>query len=293
MRASPITDLERPFAVVAHDAGAANLILAWLDPADPPRAVMRGPAERLWRARMGAAPLSGSIVDVLEGSTAVLTGTGWASDLEHEARVLAHDHGVRSVAVIDHWVNYRSRFERTGRVCLPDEIWVVDEDALALASAMFTIPIRQQPNAYLDAQVARIGLPSDPLAVLYVLEPARDDWGRETPGEFQALDWFMTGRPAMKIGPESPVRLRPHPSDPPGKYDAWLKANPEATLDDSPTLDAAIGRAGIVVGAESHAMVVALTAGRRVICTLPPWAPPCRLPHAGIERSAWRPTTDY
>jgi len=43
-----------------------------------------------------------------------------------------------------------------------------------------------------------------------------------------------------------------------------------------------------VVGCESFALVVALAAGRRVCSTLPPWAPPCRLPQPGIVRLADR-----
>jgi hypothetical protein len=38
------------------------------------------------------------------------------------------------------------------------------------------------------------------------------------------------------------------------------------------------------VGCESMALVVALAAGREVFSSLPPWAPPCRLPHAGVRR---------
>lgn len=284
MPASPIADLAQPFAVVAHDAGAANLIVAWLDPSNPPKAVMQGPAERSWRARMGNAPLCETIEEALDGVEWLLTGTGWASDLEHDARLVAAIRGIRSVAVIDHWVNYHSRFERAGCRQLPDEIWVTDQEALRIAQSTFDRPIRQQPNSYLTEEVARIDPPHDPWAALYVLEPARDDWGRGVPGEFQALDWFMSHRSRLGMTLDDPVRLRPHPSDPDGKYDDWLQRNPRAVLDDSSTLNAAIARAGIVVGAETHAMVVALAAGRRVICALPPWAPPCRLPHSDIER---------
>ena len=41
-----------------------------------------------------------------------------------------------------------------------------------------------------------------------------------------------------------------------------------------------------VVGCESQALVVALAAGRQVWSSLPPWAPPCRLPQAGVQRLA-------
>ncbi len=53
--ALPMIDLPGPLAVVCHDAGAANLILAWLaaEPRSDIRPVMKGPAQGLWKERFG------------------------------------------------------------------------------------------------------------------------------------------------------------------------------------------------------------------------------------------------
>ena len=216
----------------------------------------------------------------------LLSGTGWASSFEHEARVLARAAGLRSIAVIDHWVNYAERFERDGLQVLPDEIWVTDSDAMAIAQRCFPgVLVRQQPNRYLEEQLRGIApMPAASDDLLVVLEPARSDWGREVPGEFQALDYLVTRHAALGLPAGSTLRLRPHPSDPPGKYNDWLalqRAVP-ARLDDAPTLAAAISRCRWVAGCESAALVVALAASRHVVCTLPPWAPAGRLPHAGL-----------
>lgn len=280
-------DLPTPLAVVCHDAGAANLVLAWLAADETrPRALMCGPAKHLWAERFGDAPTLDEIAQALDGAAALLSGTGWASDLEHEARREARARGLRSVAVIDHWVNYPQRFQRHGETVWPDEFWVTDEDALAEARRCFPeATIRLQPNLWLREQLARIAPP--PAAtrapeVLYLLEPARDDWGRGTPGEFQALDYFIEECGTLGLG-DATLVLRPHPSDPPGKYDAWLaRHGSRACLDVSRSLAEAIGRCAWVAGMESNAMVVALAARRRVVCTLPPWAPPCRLPQRGL-----------
>jgi hypothetical protein len=153
--------------------------------------------------------------------------------------------------------------------------------------------VRLQPNLYLERQLQGIRSSTraiEPGEVLYVLEPARSQWGRdperaaEAEGEFQALDYFMSRRNLLPGLPaDSRVALRPHPSDPPGKYDAWIaRQHGRATLDSSASLDEAIARHAWVAGAESFALAVALLAGRRVVCTLPPWAPDCRLPHRGL-----------
>lgn len=279
-------DLPTPLAVVCHDAGAANLILPMIG-GESVLPVMSGPAADLWRARFGTtATLSAE--EAIERAAAVLTGTGWASEEEHRARKLANSRGLRTVAVIDHWVNYRERFVRNGEEVLPDEIWVTDDYAAALARSEFpAIPIHLKANLYLEEQLAKVpALHDTDQEVLFVAEPVRSDWGRGSPGEFQALDYFMDRRSEVGIPESAAVRIRPHPSDPPDKYDAWITRHPGACLDRSGDLAAALAGARWIVGCESYALVVALAAGRLAISALPPCAPPCRLPHKDIVRLA-------
>lgn len=281
--------LSPPVAVVCHDAGAANLILPWISEDRPTSLlpVMEGPAAALWEQRFGTTT-SLRLDEAIGRASSVLTGTGWQSDLEHRARKLARMRTLRSVAVIDHWVNYRQRFSRDGVEILPDEIWVTDDYAASLAEEQFPeLTVSVKPNLYLEEQVARAG-PAEPSDedVLFVMEPLRTDWERGVPGEFQALDYFVRRRDEVGVPPGAPVRVRPHPSDPRGKYDRWIADHPGASLDASPDLASALAGARWVVGCESYALVVAMHAGRRAISALPPWAPPCRLPHDGIVHLA-------
>jgi hypothetical protein len=283
-------DLPQPIAVVCHDAGATNLILPWLEDAGLNDAkpailpVMEGPAAQLWAQAFPQGPAPMPLDQAMAQAASVLSGTGWQSDLEHRARIAARTAHLPSAAVIDHWVNYPERFERGGETVLPDELWVCDADAEALAQRTFALPVRRQPNRFIERQVAEIGpLPQGGGDVLYVAEPARDDWGRGAQGEFQALDFFLAGRAALGIN-GLPVRLRPHPSDPPGKWVDWLagRSDDGLSLDTNQSLASAMAPASWVIGCQSFAMVVALAAGRSVASVLPPWAPPCALPQAGI-----------
>ena len=135
MHASPFADLERPVAVVCHDAGAANIILSWLSAAglDGCRIYLKGPAAQLWSLRLPVSALADTLKAALWGCETLISGTGWESDLEHRARLLARDRTINSIAVLDHWVNYAQRFERGGVTVLPDEIWVTDDYARARA----------------------------------------------------------------------------------------------------------------------------------------------------------------
>ncbi len=247
---------------------------------------MRGPAEGLWKQAFPEAPLCNSIEIALEDAQSVITGTGWVSNIEHEARRMAKASAIPSVAVIDHWVNYAERFIREGECVWPDEFWVVDEQAMSIAETTFPgAHIRLVPNLYLANQIQSV-LPAPIVEpeLLYVMEPIRTDWGRGEEGEFQALDYFVSKLPRLNLPAETVIRLRLHPSEPKGKYDAWIAMHPALNIlvDNSHQMSEALSRARWVAGCESFALVIALGAGRQVFCSLPPWAPACRLPHHGL-----------
>ena len=278
-----------PLAIACHDAGAANIAMAWLDERrlSDCRAVMAGPARQLWTDRFGTQLLVESIEEGLAGTAMLLSGTGWASDFEHRARQMAAEAGVFSVAVLDHWVNYADRFVRDGVTVWPDEFWVADEYALHEAGRVFPgQTIRPHSNEYLKEMVSQIPLAAaaPQLELLYVLEPIRIDWGRGRPGEFQALDYLLARLEPLEPARKLTIRLRLHPSEPLGKYDEWIAAQgrPNIRLDYSENIAQAMAGAKWVAGCESFALTMALEAGRSVICTLPPWASACRLPHRGL-----------
>ncbi|TRW97076.1 hypothetical protein [Candidatus Methylobacter oryzae] len=289
------SDLEAPIAVVAYDAGAANHIFAWLQANRHPDIVpcLAGPALALWRQQFDGRPQL-ELNEALAGVKTLLSGSGWASSIEHEARRLARQLGIKSIAVIDHWTNYRERFIRDGEQILPDEIWVSDAHARTIALTLFpAINIVRQENAYLAGLVSeveriqRAAVRQNNDRLLYVLEPIRQAWGQtEVPGEFAALDFFVENLPLLQLHNDVQIRLRPHPSDPVGKYEQWLarQRNLPITIDRAPTLAESLAWSTLVVGCQTYAMVIALAAGRKVICSIPPWAPACVLPHPEIIR---------
>jgi hypothetical protein len=120
-----------PFGVVCHDSGGANQNIALLQHRGqlPAFAYMGGPAKSLWKQSFPDFAETCSDFSWLERVSSVITGTGWASDLEHEARVQTRLRGIHSIAVLDHWTNYWERFIRDGEEVLPDEIWVTDSYA--------------------------------------------------------------------------------------------------------------------------------------------------------------------
>jgi hypothetical protein len=249
---------------------------------------MEGPALVLWQRAFPAHKLCKTLEDALEGCRSLLTGTGWASDLEFDAIDAASDLGLQTAALLDHWTNYEQRFIRRGRIVWPKEFWVVDQYAFTIATQVFPEKcVKQVSDFYLKTQVQQIGsTPSDSeeQTLLYLLEPARSNWGLNRPGEFQALDYMLENLARLSLPEGVRILLRPHPSESLDKYSDWVAqhADKKVALDNSATLAEAVSQANWVAGCESYALVVALASGRTVYCTLPPWAPTCRLPHEGL-----------
>ncbi len=157
----------------------------------------------------------------------IITGTGWGSDLERRAIDCALRLGVPVAAYLDHWVNYRRRFELSGRVLLPDEIWVGDEFAMKLALDAFPeAEIKLEPNQYFSEMQRQVALAAAThvripgVAVLYVTEPtsaaaqkAYGDprhWGYT---EFDALDGYLSHLQESDISIARLV-VRLHPAEP-------------------------------------------------------------------------------
>lgn len=283
-------DLSKPVAVVCHDAGATNIILSWLKEKEISnlRAVMRGPAKKLWQEYFPEISLYNDIETAVKECKTIISGTGWATDIEYKARELAKNKKLRSIAIIDHWVNYPERFYRNNIQILPDEFWVSDKYAYIEATKHFPEEsIKLINNYYLENQLAKISTYDTvtPHEFLYLLEPIFNTWGREISGEFQALNYFMENIDKLNIPEKINLRLRPHPSESSEKYKEWVAKNinkASITIDDFTPLAESIGKAKWIGGCESYALAVSLAAKKQVFCTLPPWANNCRLPQKEI-----------
>lgn len=284
-------------AIVSHDAGGAEILSSWLNRAHcPASVVVAGPAESIFRRKCPQAKFL-SLGEALNRSSWVLCGTGWQSNFERHAIVRGRALGKKTVAFLDHWVNYRERFDEFGSSVLPDEIWVGDIHAERIARALFDqTRVLLQPNPYVEDLLTEIAAiqtgKSGTVAsrILYVCEPVADHalaqygderhWGYT---EDDALRFFLTNLAALGQ-PVYAITIRPHPSEQADKYD-WARGLITLPVEfgGQKTLLEEILAADIVVGCESMAMVVGLLAGKRVISTIPPGGRLCQLPHGDIE----------
>ncbi|OUU22488.1 MAG: hypothetical protein CBB97_15050 [Candidatus Endolissoclinum sp. TMED37] len=282
-----------PIGVVCNDAGASNLIAYWLkDICDDLRinCFVQGPAKTIFE---NICPKLGhqEFYPLIKHSNTLITGTSWSTSLEHDARKLMNSKLGKNIAVLDHWTNYMDRFKFDSELVLPEKILVSDAISYKLAREIFPdIEIREFKNNYLENICSKITKnkitikePSN--NILYVLEPIRDDWGKlEKPGEFIALDYFAENISKLGFRNNIKVKLRVHPSENKEKYLNWISSNKslDIGIDSNKSLEQSITWSDTVVGCQTYAMVVALAAGRKVITTIPPWMPKCKLPHKEI-----------
>lgn len=272
-------------AIISHDAGGAEILSSLVRRQNLQCAfVLDGPARKIFERKLG--PLETITLEkAIQLADTVLCGTGWQSNLEFDAMKLARVMGKHSIAFLDHWINFRERFERSGETCIPDEIWVGDELALVMAKSIFPdMHIRLMENPYFQDIGEEFSLlehqKKESLSVLYVCEPIRDPEAGYS--EMDALRYFLSN--ISVLGDIQNILIRPHPSEEAGKYD-WAKqefALP-IKIGGTQTLFEEIAKSDVVAGCQSMAMVVGLIARKRVISSNPPGGAPCVLPHKEIE----------
>lgn len=280
--------VNKPISVVCNDAGAANLIIHFLKHTKTNylKPYMEGPAAKIWNDIFPKTPIMKSLDHAINKSEIIITGTGWQTDLEFNARLKASKKNIWSIAVIDHWVNYENRFTRKKITVLPDEIWVFDKYAQKIANDSFlNTNVMLKKNYYLNSMV-KLSKKNSQLKehiLLYLTEPIRDKWAKDIDGEFQALNFFFDNIEKLKLPDKYQLVVRLHPSEKISKYNQWFKNRGlKFILDANKDISTSIGKAAWVVGCQTYAMVIAIESGKKVYSSLPPWAPNCLLPHKEI-----------
>lgn len=280
------------YCVVCHDAGAGNILLSREEALAFPasRYILSGPSLTKWQTVIPQSKIFHYLGDAFIDGHCLVTGTGWSSHREHDARKMAKAKNVYCYALVDHWVNYLKRFTREDGIILPDEILVSDNEAYALAKQTFNeLPISKIENHYLLAARKRcLNTPKTRFKeILYVLEPIPENWGNSQAikEEFQALIYFREYLDKYFEHSFSGIRMRLHPSESPEKYQHWIDDNSDLNIefDAYADIESSIANSDWVFGCESYGLMVAIECGKTVFSTIPHWAPKARLPHKKLK----------
>lgn len=294
-------------ALVAHDAGGAELITSWAIHAENRGneflSSAMGPAIEIFSHNLkGFRNLN--LPEAISNADWVLTATSWQSDHEKIALELAFHLGKHTAVFLDHWNYYEERLIFNGRQLLPKEIWVADEYAFRISSRLFLeSKILLKSNMYLARVKQEIKraekdlyqeqgnlLNHKGLRILYVAENIDEHalraFGDASHWGYNEKDAFMCFLHNIKNIQDNiaSISIRQHPSHSCHAYN-WTKKESQlitSTYSTQSLVDDIVS-SDIVVGVESMAMVIALIAGRKVYSCKPPGVEKCILPHAEIE----------
>lgn len=298
----------RKIAVVAHDAGGANilvsLVLKYYDAFDW-RFIVAGPAARIFSAHplLQKKIMVDRTTECLLGELLpdiMITGTGWETDHEILGIRFAKENGIPVVSYLDHWTNYRDRFgSATGWLAnLPDYIAVGDMYAFERAS-LDGFPVTKLlplENPYLENFLLPVSstcrVPSNRL--LFLSEPFDADFvpsGVEYSNKWVGIECSILGKilravfgaPALS-GYTLAIRL--HPSEAFDKYDDF-KVRGEGRIEIHDAFSRSLVddccAADCVIGISSMALLVSASLSRKTI-SFSPQGMDGGLPHSEIVR---------
>ena len=289
------------FTIVSHDAGGAEILSHWLKNKKCFfSTVLKGPAINIFKNN-GIEITNYQLIEGIEKSNIVITGTSWQSNLEKEAIFLSKKMGKYTISILDHWVNYKERFTYKEHLNLPDEIWVTDKYAFSLANNLFkkTI-IKKKLNYYLlsikkeienkESKKRKISKNyfNSNLKGLYLAENISEHALMYTGDEngfgyteHQSLKFLLDNIKNLKLNIKD-LKIRPHPSENADKYE-WCKTNSLIyEISNEKKLIDDILESEVIFGCESMAMVVGLLAKKKVVSCIPNPNMRCNLPFPKI-----------
>ncbi len=262
--------------VVAHDAGGAEIIGAYIKKNHNCfdfHAYASGPAKAIFRRlEIPVKSISGNIADITRvvekhaDAKFALLGTGWMTTIEFDALMSAKAVGLKTIVYLESWVNYRERFnypKKNWKKNLPDEVWVGDKYALALAQKYFSSTmVRYVPNQYFIAMKycyrKLIRSYKTEKGILFL-----SDVTKETD---IALEQLLSAL-AVKEHP-LPLLIRFHPADDHERYDELI-AKYRSAVEIKKSTEKYFVRdllfASIVIGTETVAMAVSVLAGVKTV----------------------------
>lgn len=279
-----LNNLKGVIGVVSHDAGGAEMIAHFIkNDLRQFKFTLEGPAVNVFERVIGEFP--NIPLDLLvEESDVLLCGTSWNSSLENRAIYEFKEAGKYSIAILDHYVNYKERFFQNSFNQLPDEIWVTDkfafEKALEFAG---NVKLRIVGNPYLVQQKIEFqkkksrSSEHNEAVILYLFEPISEHYQSKLKSvntlgydEFDAFEYFLKN--IHKVAPKVlKIILRPHPSDPVGKYESLATCS-NIQIEVSKNIDLLddLALSDMVVGCESMGLLVATSIGKKVFSSIPP-----------------------
>ncbi len=274
---------------VIKDAGSANQIIHFINNSNINnyKIYALSPARDLWINKNGTQNLIENHQELIDSCDAVLIGTGFPGE---EIKILKelNRKNKYTIALIDHWTNYKLRFLYNENYEFPQTIWVTDKHALKIAQNEFdkNIPICLIPNFYLNDSLKLISkIKQKKGNFLYLSEPLNGSWSKSGSCNKDAINFCLEKINNGKFGIIKKFFLRPHPSQSINDF-SWLlnkEFSFQIIIDNKNELYKDIGNAEFIAGCDTYALVISKESSKKTFFSLPTWAPKSKLPYKEIK----------
>lgn len=199
--------------VAANDAGGAQQLANLMESINQPfSALLKGPAVQIFERSRNIYKLIDDETE-MDSFDFLISGTGWMTDLEFNAMNFFKRKNKPFLSVLDHWVNFESRFERTFKV-EPNMLAVTNIYALELAKKFFpSVPVWLIPDFELIELQNIISASTSRSKILVLLEPhilLENEFSINQTKEINLIKRALQINELEKL---DGVIVRPHPSN--------------------------------------------------------------------------------
>jgi len=275
------------FSIISKDAGGAELACRFaLNQNEKFCLALSGPAIKVFKKKFSKIKII-SKSDAIKKSDWVLCSTSTEGNFEKDGIILAKKNKKKVVVLLDHWVEYRSRFIKNKKLFIPDEIWVTDNYALRIIKKEnFKTKILLKKNLYFEEFQKKAKLfkrKKNKLSgknILFLSEWVNPSH-KKSYNEKECLKFFLNNLSSLK-SKINKITIRFHPGEKIKKL-RWLKNYPNKILiSKNKHVFDDILQHDIVVGINTIALVLGLIAKKKVISCIPSKTDKCDLPYKGI-----------
>ena len=275
------------FAVICKDAGGAELAVRLaLEQNENFCVALSGPAIKIFKKKLNKIDII-SRAEAIKKSDWVLCSTGTSGNFEKDGLILAKKNKKRVISILDHWVEYKSRFIKKEKLFLPDEIWVTDKFALKIIKKeKFKTKIVLKKNLYFDEFKKKSMLYKNKKNkisgknIIFLSEKVNPMHNKNYNSE-QCIKFFFDNLPFFKTKIKK-ITIRFHPREKIRKF-RWMTNFPNKILisKNKHVFDDILEN-DIIVGINTVALVLGLIAKKKVISCIPKIKNKCDLPYKKI-----------
>ena len=267
--------------LVSHDVGGAELLSCWAKHKKKKFLYcIKGPALKVYKKNIKGFKNS-SARDIKKKITKIITSTSKISD--HEINFLKYgiNKKIKTISIIDHWIDYKVRFIKNKKKTLPNEIWVTDKFAYNIAKKTFNLKVVKKKNYYIESIVKDYNKKKNLFKNKFVLYLS----GRgNLVLEKKRILYFLKFKRIFEQK-KLKILIKLHPSENKKKYN-WLKKTfpRDIILDSKSSLKDLLLKSKYVIGCNSMAMVAGIFLGKKVFDALPPNDEKNKLPFRQIKK---------